>query len=203
MGGLGSGTWSRWPTRSVIGSGVTLDLYALIKEGAFNPGQYSSGTLTWTQGEEYIGSIGYSSNFTCPSSGTVRLHYRHEDTPVDYTVSLTTTRPYFGGVRWWFVCPAKGTRAAKLHLPSGSNIFASRQAFDLAYRSQSETPGDRMLSRARDIRQKLGGRAGIVEPFPDKPKGMHWRTYWRLQDQSEQMTQTGLMAVMHRFGMSS
>ena len=200
MGGLGSGNWSRWPTRSVVGNGLTLDLYKLIKDGAFCPGQTTGGSLTWTRGDDYIGSIGYSSDLTKPSSGSVRLHYNHEDKPVDYRVSLTTTRPYFGGLRWWFVCPVKGTRAAKLHLPSGSNIFASQKAFGMAYRSQNETASDRMLTKAQDIRRNLGGSASLMEPFPDRPKGMHWTTYWRLRNRSEQAANVALIGMMQRLG---
>ncbi len=200
MGGLGSGNWSRWPTKSVVGNGLTLDLYKLIRDGAFSPGQVTSGTLTWTRNGEYIGSIGYNSDLTNPSSGSVHLHYNHEDKPVDYRVSLETTRPYFGGLRWWFVCPVNGTRAAKLHLPSGSNIFASRQAFDLAYRSQNETASDRLLTKAQDIRRNLGGSASLMEPFPAKPKGMHWTTYWRLRDQSELAANRALAGMAKRLG---
>ena len=202
MGGLGSGTWSRWPTKSVVGNGLTLDLYKLIRDGAFSPGQTTSGSLTWTRNDEYIGSIGYSSDLTDPSSGSVRLHYNHEDKPVDYRVSLTTTRPYFGGVRWWFVCPVNGTRAAKLHLPSGSDIFASRQAFDLAYRSQNETPGDRQLSKAQEIRRRIGGSGSLLDPFPDKPKGMHWATYWRLRGQSVEAANMSLTGMAQRLGVA-
>jgi len=198
MGGIGSGNWSRWPTKSVVGNGLTLDLYKLIRDGAFWPGQTTSGSLTWTRAEEYVASIGYSSDLTNPSSGSVHLHYNHEDKPVDYRVSLTTTRPYFGGVRWWFVCPVNGSRATKLHLPSGSNIFASRQAFDLAYCSQNETFSDRMLTKSQDIRRNLGGSASLVDPFPDKPKGMHWTTYWRLRDQSEQAANMAMAGMAQR-----
>ncbi len=30
-----------------------------------------------------------------------------------------------------------------------------------------------------------GGSPCIVDPFPEKPKGMHWRTYQRLQLEAE------------------
>jgi len=202
MGGIGSGTWTRWPTKPVIGSGLTLDLYKLIRNGAFCPGRTASGSLTWTREEEYLASISYSSDHTALSSGSVRLHYRHEDVPVDYRVSLTTTRPHFGGVRWWFVCPVNGTRAAKLHLPSGSHLFASRQAFRLAYRSQNETAGDRLLAKAQGIRRDLGGRASLADPFPDKPKGMHWTTYWHLRETSARAANMGFGRAAQRLGVA-
>ena len=33
---------------------------------------------------------------------------------------------------------------------------------------------------------KLGGSGSMAEPFPAKPKGMHWRTYDRLLLAAEQ-----------------
>jgi hypothetical protein len=36
------------------------------------------------------------------------------------------------------------------------------------------------LHRSRRIRQRLGGSANLMEPFPERPKGMHWSTYLRL-----------------------
>jgi len=205
MGGIGSGTWTRWPAKSVVERALTLDLYKLIKDGAFHPGQISSGSLTWTrpQSGEEIGSIGYSSDLRAMVSGSVRLHYHHDGSHVDHRVSLTTTRPYFGGVRWWFVCPVKGTRASKLHLPSGGDMFASRKAFRLAYRSQNETTRDRQLSKAQEIRRQLGGNASLCAPFPDKPKGMHGTTYWRLRLKSERAEGASLLAMARRLGVAA
>jgi hypothetical protein len=32
---------------------------------------------------------------------------------------------------------------------------------------------------------KLGGSANLIEPLPERPKGMHWSTYWRLYTRAE------------------
>jgi hypothetical protein len=34
-----------------------------------------------------------------------------------------------------------------------------------------------MLLRAQRIRQRVGGSPNMLEDFPPKPKGMHWRQY--------------------------
>jgi hypothetical protein len=39
----------------------------------------------------------------------------------------------------------------------------------------------RGLAMAQKIRKRLGGSTDIFDAFPDKPKGMHWITYDRLQ----------------------
>jgi hypothetical protein len=54
--------------------------------------------------------------------------------------------------------------------------------YQLAYASQHEPARRRGLGKSQKIRMRLGGSPNIFEEFPDKPKGMHWRTYerWRL-----------------------
>ena len=64
---------------------------------------------------------------------------------VDYKVRLVTTKPNYGGHRWWFICPivrrdgGPPRRVAKLYLPSGSKYFGSREAYALTYTSCQES----------------------------------------------------------------
>ncbi len=39
----------------------------------------------------------------------------------------------------------------------------------------------RGISRSRKIRMQLGGTANLLDPFPNKLRRMHWRTYQRLR----------------------
>ena len=149
MGGSGSGR--HWGCgKATVEDGLTLDINKLVRVGNIRPGGWCSGTLRWTRvasGEE-VGSIGYEADLMAPDQAWVRLHYRVNDEPQDYRVTLETTRPNYGGRRWWFRCPATGWRVAKLHLPSGGQIFASRRAYGLAYQSQRERAYDRALMYA-------------------------------------------------------
>jgi hypothetical protein len=46
-----------------------------------------------------------------------------------------------------------------------------------------------MLWKSQKIRMRLGGSASMLDEFPEKPKGMHWRTYdrlYRMLDEAEE-----------------
>ena len=94
-------------------------------------------------------------------------------------ISLTWTACNFGGERPWFVCPGAGCgrRVADLYGGSAGRYLLCRHCYDLVYESQR----DNKMHRAQDIRRRLGGSANTTEPYPEKPKGMHWRTYGRLK----------------------
>jgi hypothetical protein len=116
----------------------------------------------------------------------VTLLYRHrrglggEWEDVREPVELAWTPCNFGGERPWFICPGAscGRRVAVFYGPG--RYFLCRHCYDLSYQSQRENGIYRALHRAQDIRRRLGGSANMMEPFPEKPKGMHWKTYERL-----------------------
>jgi hypothetical protein len=39
----------------------------------------------------------------------------------------------------------------------------------------------RLIRKAQKIRERLGGLAKLLEPFPQKPTQMHQKTSWRLR----------------------
>jgi hypothetical protein len=99
---------------------------------------------------------------------------------VKETVALSWTACNFGGERPWFICTGAGCgrRVAILYGPG--RYFLCRHSYDLTYQSQRDNVMYRSLHRAQDIRERLGGSANMMEPFPEKPKGMHHDTYMRL-----------------------
>jgi hypothetical protein len=86
-------------------------------------------------------TIGYEADLTDESNAWIRLHYQVSGKPVDYRVRLVTTKPNYGGRRWWFICPLlRGPphRVGKLYLPPSARYFGSREAYELTYTSCQE-----------------------------------------------------------------
>jgi hypothetical protein len=52
-------------------------------------------------------------------------------------IRLTTTRPHWGGERFWFRCEC-GRRSGRLYLPTGETVFRCRPCYDLTYQSTQE-----------------------------------------------------------------
>jgi hypothetical protein len=79
--------------------------------------------------------------------------------------------------------------ASVLWKPPGADRFCSRQTWgrQVAYGSQFESPHDRALNAAQDIRYRLGWKdyASIDDCMPPKPKWMRWRTYERIIQRCE------------------
>lgn len=79
-------------------------------------------------------------------------------------------------------CPVNGTRVGKLYMPPGAKSFASREVWRLGYQSQRNAPRDAAFERLFKVQKKLGCREGWEMPIR-RPKGMHRRTYERLENE--------------------
>lgn len=116
----------------------------LRKHGYFNV-SWKTGTITWSRFGEKNGSISLESHigeieqyikFTYSQTS-----YSEEKKDFDYQIPLTTTPCYFGGKRYWFVCPWYkdgsycGRRVGVLY--KNGDYFACRHCYDLTYNSRN------------------------------------------------------------------
>jgi hypothetical protein len=191
MGGFGSG---RQSTRTSVEQCRVLDASRWTREGLLRIGTVQSGLWQWTDADtgQVRSSIGFLVD-TFSGRPSLRLTYTFTNTGerVDYNVKLQATRPNFGGLRWWFICPLLvngkpcGRRVQKLFMPSRGRYYGCRHCHDLTYTSRRQDAKDRTLTKAQRIRVRLGGDRCILAPFPDRPKGMWRRTFQRLKCKAE------------------
>lgn len=201
MGGSGSG---RYFYGSVGDNGKELadrqrsiDIHFMKKRNMLNPGYTWS--LAWSRNGQPTGDI---RGVTYKDRIVLLYRCRFDGGPwqdVKQPVLLTYTPCTYGGTRPWFLCPGVSCdrRAGKLYC--AGRLFLCRQCYDLAYRSQREGWSDRLLTRAQNLRERLGGSGSMFDLFPEKPKGMHWRTYARLRQQGQMLDAMQWSAVAERF----
>jgi len=192
--------------RDTCESCKSIDVRRWHREGWLRAGQDFS--CSWTYGGKPFGSI--SVRTEAEAVVLVFSSRRSEESdwkPVEQRVPITWTACHLGGERAWFVCSVYadgrycGRRAALLY--GAGEFFACRRCYGLAYASQQESPGLRKIRRSRNIRTRLGGSANLCEPFPEKPKRMHWQTYHRLRrrhDAAEARSSIGLTQFIDRLG---
>ena len=115
------------------------------KHDYFNNG-WHSGTITWSRNGEETGNISIQSSINeneqyVEFNYTQTDRYTKEKKDFDYKIPLTTTPCYFGGKRYWFICPwyVNGTycgrRVGVLYL--GGDYFACRHCYNLTYNSRN------------------------------------------------------------------
>lgn len=106
------------------------------------------GSIKWTN--SYTGKESSVGLFTLVHGEDkyLRIYYTQTDEDgekeeFDYKVPLTTTRCYFGGSRYWFICPWYangiycGRRVGVLY--KAGNYFACRYCYNLTYSSRNQS----------------------------------------------------------------
>jgi hypothetical protein len=187
MGGFGSGRRPELP--GTVEDCLAIDASRWMREGILRDGVVRSGLRQWGASGQW--SIAYQAD---ASVLTVRLRYtiKNSGERFDYPISLQTTEPRFGGLRWWFTCPLStgdkrcARRVRKLFLPPGCKYFGCRYCYSLTYQSRREDAASRALTKAQKIRVRLGGDGSIGPLFPARPKGMRNWTYVRLKAEADE-----------------
>ena len=179
MGGFGSGRRS-WGVKATTESRYWIDIRWLKRQGYLWPG--NSGSLVWSLRGEQTGSIGYRME-----EDWMILNYRHRPKggdweEVEQTIFFDRTLCNYGGYRTWFLCPRCRKRVVVLY--GAGKYFYCRHCYNLTYGSQQEGKADRLMRKARKIRQLLGASDNLFEPIWLKPKNMHWKTFDRLRKEA-------------------
>jgi len=162
VGGPGSGRHFRWDSRDTVEGTLSVDVNWLRRRGMLAPGRRFS--LAWTCNGEPSGSIGGEARVDA-----LLFRYRCDGESVEQHTRIEWQAWQFGGRRPWFLCPAFGCARRCVKLYASGSYFVCRRCANLAYRSQQESWGNRALTKAQNIREKLGGSRSMCDPFP--PRG--------------------------------
>jgi hypothetical protein len=195
MGGYGSGRHG-WGGKTTTESQRRIDIRWMKRQGYFRAG--TMGNLTWSSRGEQTGLLGFS----MVEKGMV-LNYRYringgEWEPVEQAIAFDRTPCNYGGHRTWFLCPRCRKRIAILY--GAGKFFLCRHCYDLAYGSQQETTGDRLMRKQRKIRERLGASESLVDPILFKPKGMHQKTFDRLRQEETRTSYLSARIMGQRLG---
>lgn len=193
MGNSNSGRWGN-TRKATTGSYLSLDIRYLCGKGCFRPGVSGNGSLSWTRNGNPTGSIGYSLK-----PDKITLHYRHGDENIHQAIAISRTPCHFGGHMVWFLCPRCTRRVNALYFRSR---FYCRKCHNLGYESQQEGVLDRLLRKQRKFRARIGGSGNLVESIPFRPKGMHWKTYWRTREKVERISRGSVSLMWKMMGRS-
>jgi hypothetical protein len=162
----------------------SIDARRLHREGRLHPGQCFP--YSWVRAGEPLGSISVRTEAEAVVlMFELRTSEDSEWKSVEQRVPITWTACHLGGRRAWFRCNVCsngrfcGRRVALLY--AAGELFACRHCCGLAYASQREPMRRRGLGKAQKIRMQLGGSGNMFDDFPQRPKGMHSRTYTRLR----------------------
>lgn len=184
MGGLGSGP--QWSGKETTFDYHQIDVRTWQRDGLLEPFvRFECGS--W--------SVDVPPGLSAPKPKWVfltRLDRRAEMCPVP----LEWTPCNYGGLRAWFHCPTNGCRRRVAILYSDGSTLSCRHCLQLTYRSQRVSDKYRALHRAQDIRERLGGSSCIMDPFPTKPRGMHWDTFERLQQEADRLEMVFLSSCL-------
>jgi hypothetical protein len=195
MGGSGSGR--RWGSKNTTDDYIQLDVRHLQRKSLLQDG--NAFTWKWSRRGEVISKIEIHAE-----SDRIVLSYRSRTGGDDwedlkYAVELEAIPCHLGGSRQYFRCPALkcGRRVAILY---GGRYFVCRHCYNLAYECQREEPHYRALRKAQNLSVRLGG-TGCVFDGICRPKGMHGKTYRKLEFKFIQVSRRMNALTAVRFGL--
>jgi len=140
----------RWK-KTTVEDCLTISIDALVRARMLISGQRTAGSWQWRNpySKGHRAALDLVADLSEESAPHVFLIYSLAATgeEVMHEIIVGASRPYFGGRRWWFVCPLGdtgkpcGRRVGRLFLPPGAKYFGCRHCYNLQYRSCQERRG--------------------------------------------------------------
>ena len=204
MGGLDSTRWAFVSTKDTVESARSLGINSLNRAGSLHPGY--RGVSEWTRDGNRVASI----NLRRDDHGLI-LSYRvrrngGEWRDVERPTQIVWMPCRLGGWRPYFLCPGivNGVVCNRwvTKLYGAGDYFLCRHCYRLAYASQRENGSDRAFRRGHKIRARLGGDASMAWSSPERPKGMHLKTFSRLQSELSRAELQGFTILVGRLGVT-
>lgn len=148
MGGLGSGSWSRWDKTTKVKECHRLDIRDFKRCNALEPGPTRK--WEWNCNGEPSGSIHYQ----VINDHRMTISYTYNGNPHEEDIELLTTPCNYGGYRYWFACPHCTDRVGVLILYGGA--FRCRKCHRLSYESENYSNLDRLCNKRDKVMARLG-----------------------------------------------
>jgi hypothetical protein len=137
----------RWSHKKTVEQCKCLDIFLLRRQGCLRG--FTKAEIYWkNRSGKITDSMGI--DISVQQENNVRLYYSCVNTTTgdkenfDYKIRLVTTPCYFGGKRFWFICPLIingipcDRMVGKLYLPSNAKYFGCRHCYNLTYKSCKE-----------------------------------------------------------------
>ena len=171
---------------------LELSISWLKKEKYLQKNTKKGGSIYWTRTcgggkPQRIGAINFLSNFIGENHYIELMYSYNGSEPFNCRVQIASTKPNYGGERYWFVCPRCGRKVAFLY---GAMYFLCRHCHNLTYKTQQVGFMDRML----ELRNKYQNK---VDKGGCKRRWVHWCTYHKLMDKADYYEYQALIS-MHK-----
>ena len=190
---MSSGRRSYFQTDTVTDDYLALDVRRLQRDELLEP--FHGFILKWSRRCEVIASIQVRTE-----PNRIFQSYRNRadngfGKDFRYPIPLNCTACHLGTQRPWFLCPSPGC-GGHVAILYGGEIYECHR---LSYPSQREDKNDRGAQQANRIRARLSWEPDILNPKGFKPKGMHWRTFERLNASYDALVEQSLTGISQQF----
>lgn len=192
MGGYGSGRYQGYSARPSTDDGHRIDIRWMARHCYLvPPDQVHTNVIAWTIRGRTVADVIVQHDGDADTLAIVNGSGGHQRRQV---FAIERTACTYGGDRPWLVCIC-GQRRAVVFLYRG--WVACRRCHGMNYATTRMSVADRLGHRADRLRARLDPTAERYGwPVPDRPRGMHLMTYWRIADELRDTTLEAMAAIV-------